>query len=180
MPFDTKYAFTASARRTESAWLYASLPTESACPMAITTSRLMPFILFARSSSFDLPSGLITDLSKSNSTSAAKVIFSATGFGLAASGAGFGAGAGAGVEGAGAGIGAGAGAGAGASCVAHPAANASAPSQSHVFVFILSLPPCLNFWKSLLVSRVCKTLEGILPHPPTSVQTDQGFWQQRA
>src|SRR3954470_3599476 len=96
MPLDTKYAFTASARRTESAWLYASLPTESACPMAITTSRLMPFILFARSSSFDLPSGLITDLSKSNSTSAAKVIFSATGLGLAASGAGFGAAAGGG------------------------------------------------------------------------------------
>src|SRR4051812_5767272 len=152
---------------------------ESACPMAITTSRLIPFILFARSSSFDLPSGLITDLSKSNSTSAAKVIFSATGFGLAASGAGFGA-AGAGVEGAGAGIGAGAGAGAGASCVAHPAANASAPSQSHVFVFILSLPPCLKLLKNVLVSRVCKTLEGILPHPPSSVQTDQGFRQQCA
>src|SRR3954469_10189041 len=146
MPFDTKYAFTASDRRTESAWLYASLPTESACPMAITTSRLMPFILFARSSSFDLPSGLITDLSKSNSTSAAKVIFSATGLGLAASGAGFGAGAG--VEGAGAGTGAGAGAGAGASWVAHPAANASAPSQSHVLVFIFSLPPCLKLVKT--------------------------------
>jgi hypothetical protein len=34
------------------------------------------------SSSFDLPSGLITALSKSNSTSAAKVTFSATGFGF--------------------------------------------------------------------------------------------------
>src|SRR5262245_2795127 len=99
--------------------------------MAITTSRLMPFILFDRSSSFDLPSGLITDLSKSNSTSAAKVIFSATGFGLV-SAAGFGA-SGAGLAGAGAGagagVGAGAGAGAGASCVAQPAANASASSQ---------------------------------------------------
>src|SRR5687767_8730022 len=102
---------------------------ESACPTAITTSRLMPFTLLARSSSFDLPSGLITDLSKSNSTSAAKVIFSATGLGFASGlasgfgggGAGLGSGFGAGV-----GIGWGLGVGFGSSVVAQAAANATA------------------------------------------------------
>src|SRR5687767_6697521 len=111
--------------------------------MAITTSRLMLRILLARSSSFERPSGLITDLSKSNSTSAAKVIFSATGFGLAASG--FGAGAGAGVAaGAGAGVGAGAGAGAGASCVAQPAAKTSASNEIEIILFIVMSLPLLS------------------------------------
>src|SRR5687768_13746611 len=87
---------------------------ESAWPMAITTSRLMPLTLPARSSSFERPSGLITDLSKSNSTSAAKVTFSATGLGFASGfGAGFGSGFGAGGGGGGAGFGWGAGVGAG-------------------------------------------------------------------
>src|SRR6185436_891910 len=83
MPFDTRYALTASARRTDSFWLYTSEPIESVWPIAITTSRLTSFTLPARSSSFDLPSGLMVALSKSNSTSAANVIFSATGFGFA-------------------------------------------------------------------------------------------------
>src|SRR4249920_333184 len=147
--------------------------------MAITTSRLMPFNLFDRSSSFDLPSGLITDLSKSNSTSAAKVTFSATGLGLAGSGAGLAAGAGAGFAGAGAGagVGAGAGAGAGASCVAQPAANATAANHSQKFRF-MSFPPSLSEY--FFGSRVCMILEGILPYPPTSVQNGQCFRQQRA
>src|SRR5688500_4963212 len=121
--------------------------------MAITTSRLMPRTLFDTSSSFDLPSGLITDLSKSKNTSAANVIFSATGlgfsgagFGFSGSGAGFGAGGGAGF---GAGGGAGLGSGFGGS-VAHPAANASATRSSQTFFIIF--PPLFGktFWiKSL-------------------------------
>src|SRR5712671_1801703 len=107
--------------------------------MAITTSRLMPRTLAARSSSFDLPSGLITDLSKSNSTSAAKVTFSATGFGFG--GAGFtsctGVGAGAG---AGAGFGSGAGAGFAASSVAQPAANVTTTSISFLIIVLSRLP----------------------------------------
>src|SRR5262245_37232442 len=114
---------------------------ESVWPMAMTTSRFMPFILLVRSSSLALPSGLIAALSKSNSTSAAKVTFSATGFGLAASGAGFGA---AGAAGAGAGVGAGAGAGAGASCVAQPTTKANAADHSQNVLFISSLPLVLN------------------------------------
>src|SRR5438874_12371631 len=130
--------------------------------MAITTSRLTPFTLLERSSSFDLPSGLITDLSKSKRTSAANVTFSATGFGAglgsgfgSALGAGFGSGAGAG-----AGFGgSGAGAGFGASCVAQLAARnaAAAKSQSS---FIILVSPVLE---NRLLSRPCKTGEGILP-----------------
>src|SRR4029079_5435062 len=144
MPFETRYALTDSARRTESFWLYASLPIESAWPLAIPTSRWPPRILLDRSSSFDLPSGFTTDLSKSNSTSAANVTFSATGFGFAGSGAGFGAGftsgTGAGVgAGAGAGFGAGSGAGFGASCwVAQPAAKAAAKKSAQAFFIIVS------------------------------------------
>src|SRR5688500_52111 len=121
--------------------------------MAITTSRLMPRTLFDTSSSFDLPSGLITDLSKSKNTSAANVIFSATGFGFSGagfgfsgSGAGFGAGGGAGF---GAGGGAGLGSGFGGS-VAHPAASASATRSSHSFLIIVPSAVRIFFWiKSL-------------------------------
>src|SRR5688572_9628583 len=132
--------------------------------MAITTSRLMPRTLLAMSSSFDLPSGLITALSKSNSTSAAKVTFSATGLGFSGAGLGFsGAGAGAGA-GFGAGGGAGLGSGFGGS-VAHPAANASATRSNQTFLIIF--PPLFKiFW----LSTVCVTLEGILPYLPASVQ----------
>src|SRR5687768_8729972 len=137
--------------------------------MAITTSRLMPRTLFDTSSSFDLPSGLITDLSKSKNTSAANVIFSATGlgfsgagFGFSGSGAGFGAGGGAGF---GAGGGAGLGSGFGGS-VAHPAASASATRSSQTFFIIF--PP---LFERLFGSRVCGTLEGILPYLPAGVQS---------
>src|SRR5688572_22901161 len=76
----------------------------------MTTSRLIRLILSARSSSLLFASGLITDLSKSNSASAAIVTFSATGFGAGFAGAGLGAGAGPGLGG-GATNGAGGGAG---------------------------------------------------------------------
>src|SRR2546427_1753828 len=59
----------------------------------MTTSRLMPLTLEARSSSLALPSGFRTDLSKSKKASAEKVTLEAT--------AGAGAGAGAGAAGAG-------------------------------------------------------------------------------
>src|SRR5215204_2028273 len=95
------------------------------------------------SSSFDLPSGLTTALSKSNRTSAAKVTFSATGLGFSGSGLGFSTG-GAGC-GAGAGLGAGGGAGLGSGfggSVAHPAENASATRSIHTF-FIILIPAVL-------------------------------------
>src|SRR6185295_3216341 len=162
MPFDTRYAFTDSARRTDRRWLYASEPIESAWPIAITTSRLTPFALPARSSSFERPSGLITDLSKSNSTSAAKVIFSATGFGfsgagLGAAGGGAGLGSGFGAD-AGVGTGSGLASGFGASVVAQAAANATATSIANRFLVIRS-----RLLFVLEKSRVCVTLEGILP-----------------
>src|SRR6202008_1123085 len=132
--------------------------------------------LFEMSASFDLPSGLITALSKSNSTSAANVTFSATGCGFSGAGFGFsgaraGAGAGAG-GGGGAGFGAGGGAGFGSGfggSVAHPAANASAIRSSQTLLIIF--PPVR---KSFRESRVCVTLEGILPYLPTSVQAVRG------
>src|ERR1700716_3138441 len=133
MPFDTRYALTASARRTESFWLYSSEPISSAWPIAITTSRLIVFTLAARSSSLALPAGLRSALSKSKFTSAAKVTFSATGLGFGSGlGSGFGSGLGAGV-----GAGAGAGAGAGGSCVAHPAAKTAATTRIQRFLIIL-------------------------------------------
>src|SRR5687768_14601496 len=108
--------------------------------MPITTSRLMPRTLFEMSSSFDLPSGLITALSKSNSTSAAKVTFSATGLGF--SGSGLGASArGLTGSGGGAGFGAGGGAGFGSGLdgsVAQPAASASATMSIHTLLIIES------------------------------------------
>src|SRR5918992_276874 len=145
--------------------------------MAITTSRLMPRTLFEMSSSLDLPSGLITALSKSKSTSAAKVTFSATGFGFSGSGLGFsGAGGGAGFgSGGGAGFGAGGGAGLGSGfggSVAHPAAKASATRSNHIFFIIFS-----PLFKIFFVSRVCVTLEGILPYLPTGVQAGGGVLQ---
>src|SRR5687768_18000876 len=106
--------------------------------MPITTSRLMPRTLFEMSSSFDLPSGLITDLSKSNSTSAAKVTFSATGLGFSGAGLGFSSAARGFIgSGGGAGFGAGGGAGFGSGLdgsVAQPAANASATRSHHTFL----------------------------------------------
>src|ERR1700694_930051 len=66
----------------------------------MTVSRFMPLILLTRSSSLAAPSGLIVDLSKSNSASADSVIFSVTGVGRGA-GAGGAGGVGAGVGAAG-------------------------------------------------------------------------------
>src|SRR2546421_465365 len=106
----------------------------------------MPLTLLERSSSFALPSGFTTDLSKSNSTSAAKVTFSATGFGFGGS-AGFTTGVGAGAgAGAGAGFGSGGG-GFGGSCVAQPAAKVSATASSQAF-FVM-FPPIFikkSYW----------------------------------
>src|SRR5262245_15562455 len=148
--------------------------------MAITTSRLMPFTLLARSSSFERPSGLITDLSKSNSTSAAKVTFSATGLGLAsglASGfGGGGAGLGSGFGGTGVGTGSGLGAGLGSSVVAQAAAKATATSTRNRFLVMFSLLSFFNFGES----RVCVTLEGILPQLPALLQTGKGGRLQAA
>src|SRR5262245_62472424 len=91
----------ASARRTDSFWLYSALPIGSVWPIAMITSRATPFSLLTRSSSFALPSGFSTALSKSNSTSAAKVTFSVTGFGGTTGGGGGGGGAAAGFGGGG-------------------------------------------------------------------------------
>src|SRR5437879_7542540 len=82
----------------------------SACPTAMTTSRLTSRSLVTRSSSLDLASGRITYRSKSKLTVDAVVTFSA--FGTAFGGAGGGGGGGA--CGAGAGGGGGAGSGVGA------------------------------------------------------------------
>src|SRR2546422_3997218 len=89
----------------------------SACPTAMTTSRLTSRSLPTRSSSFDLASGRITYRSKSKLTVDAVVTFS--GFGPGFGGAG-GGGGGGGACGAGAGGGAG-----GGSRVAAQPANAS-------------------------------------------------------
>src|SRR5437879_13862707 len=89
----------------------------SACPTAMTTSRLTLRSLPTRSSSFDLASGRITYRSKSKLTVDAVVTFS--GFGAGFDGGG-GGGGGGGACGAGAGGGAGAGSG-----VAGQPANAS-------------------------------------------------------
>src|SRR5688572_31134494 len=104
---------------------------ESAWPMAITTSRLTPLALFEMSSSFDLPSGLITALSKSNSTSAAKVTFSATGLGFSGAGLGFsGSGARGLGSGGGGGLGAGTGAGGGAGGASGFGGSVAQPARS--------------------------------------------------
>src|SRR3989454_6530420 len=104
----------------------------SACPTAMTTSRLTVRSLPTRSSSFDLASGRITYRSKSKLTVDAVVTFS--GFG-----AGFGGGGGGGGGGA-CGAGAGGGAGAGSGVAAQPA-NASrtiADSAVLSLLFMLS------------------------------------------
>src|SRR5258706_10464752 len=170
MFFETRYFFTDSARRTESFWLYSSGPTGSAGPMAITPSRLTPPSLAARSSSLPRASGLMSDLSKSNSTSAAKVTFSATGLG-----SGFGASTARGLNvGSGAGAGAGAGGGGlGASCVAQAAkkkARASGGSQRLEFIFVL---PSKTFFGSMLLDR-------ILPQLQTAFQALEQWIGQRA
>src|SRR5438552_15458212 len=104
--------------------------------MAMTTSRLTPRTLLARSSGFSLPSGLTTAWSKSNPTVAAKVTFSAAGFGFGAGGGGAGL-----TSGAGAGGGAGGGAGFGGSCVADPAANAHATGGRQLSLITLHPVP---------------------------------------
>src|SRR5512145_504695 len=88
MPLLTTYALTASARRTDSFWLYSFEPTLSVWPMAMITSSATVLSLPTKSSSLALPSGFRTALSKSKKTSAAKVTFSVTGFG-GGGGAGF-------------------------------------------------------------------------------------------
>src|SRR5690242_12619725 len=128
----------------------------------------MPRTFAARSSSFALPSGFTTDLSKSKRTSAAKVTFSATGFGFGAGSGGFGAGAGAGA-GVGAGCGSGLGAGFGGSCVAQ-AASARAATKANALDFIP--PPVL--------SMACESAERILPEGHTSVQAREGIRLQLA
>src|SRR3990172_8318401 len=100
----TRYALMASARRTDSLWLYPELPIGSVWPIAMITSSVVPPSLPTRSSIRALPAGFSTDLSKSNSTSAANVTFSVTGLG---------AGLAAGLTGAGAGAAGGGGAAAG-------------------------------------------------------------------
>src|SRR6266704_5162406 len=105
----------------------------SACPTAMTTSRLTSRSLPTRSSSLDLASGRITYRSKSKLTVDAVVTFS--GFGAGFDGAG-GGGGGGGACGAGAGGGAGAGSGG----AAQPA-NASrtiADSAALSLLFMLS------------------------------------------
>src|SRR5688572_25776039 len=142
--------------------------------MAITTSRFTPLALLEMSSSFERPSGLMVALSKSKSTSAAKVTFSATGFGfsgsgLGFSGSGFGAGGGAGFTGGGGGgVGAGGGAGLGSGfggSVAQPAANASAATS--IRSFFIFVPPLLE---KLFGSGICVSSEQILPHPRLAFQ----------
>src|ERR671936_1964639 len=108
----------------------------------MTTSRLIPRTFEERSSSFALPSGFTTDLSKSKSTSAANVTFSATGFGFG-SGLGSGFGSGFGGGGGGAGLGAGAGSGLGGSCVAQPTASATTAASIQAF-FIVPPPLVIN------------------------------------
>src|SRR3954468_15421169 len=142
--------------------------------MAITTSRLMPRILPERSSSFALPSGLTTDLSKSKSTSAAKVTFSATGLGFGGSGFGSGFRAGCGA-GAGAGGGAGGGAGFGSS-VAQATASAVKATRTHALFLIL--PP--GAIKNRLLSMACERAERILPQGHAGVQAREGAVLQRA
>src|SRR2546422_6639974 len=104
----------------------------SACPTAMTTSRLTSRSLLTRSSSFDLASGRITYRSKSKLTVDAVVTFS--GFG-----AGFGGGGGGGGGGA-CGAGAGGGAGAGSGVAAQPAnaSRAIADSAGLSLLFMLS------------------------------------------
>src|SRR3989441_1380858 len=106
----------------------------SACPTAMTTSRLTLRSFPTRSSSFDLASGRITYRSKSKLTVDAVVTFSGLGAGAAgAGGGGFG-------NAWGAGAGAGGGSGAGSGVAAQPA-NASrtiADSAVLSLLFMLS------------------------------------------
>src|SRR2546426_10534241 len=99
----------------------------SACPTAMTTSRLTSRSLPTRSSSFDLASGRITYRSKSKLTVDAVVTFS--GFGAGFGGAG-GGGGGGGALGAGAGGGAGGGSGAAAQPAKPSRTSADGPVRS--------------------------------------------------
>src|SRR5437016_9279094 len=103
----------------------------SACPTAMTTSRLTSRSLPTRSSSFDLASGRITYRSKSKLTVDAVVTFS--GFGAAFGGAGGGGGGGGAC-----GAGAGAGAGAGSGVDAQPAKASRAITDSAVLSLLRS------------------------------------------
>src|SRR2546425_414451 len=107
----------------------------SACPTAMTTSRLTLRSFPTRSSSFDLASGRITYRSKSKLTVDAVVTFSGLGAGAAGAGGG-----GFGNAWGGAGAGAGGGSGAGSGVAAQPA-NASrtiADSAVLSLLFMLS------------------------------------------
>src|SRR5688500_7017663 len=152
--------------------------------MAITTSRFTPLALLEMSSSFERPSGLMVALSKSKSTSAAKVTFSATGFafsgsGLGFSGSGFGAGGGAGFTGGGGGgVGAGGGAGLGSGfggSVAQPAAKAAAMKSIHTF--FIFVPPRWRLLEKLFASGICVSRKQILPHPRGPFQAGRGVLQ---
>src|SRR5437867_5915708 len=103
----------------------------SACPTAMTTSRLTSRSFVTRSSSLDLASGRITYRSKSKFTVDAVVIFS--GFG-----AGFGGGGGGGGGACGAGAGGGAGAGSGVAAQPANASRTIADSAVLSLLFMLS------------------------------------------
>src|SRR6266496_250664 len=103
----------------------------SACPTAMTTSRLTSRSFVTRSSSFDLASGRITYRSKSKLTVDAVVTFS--GFG-----AGFGGGGGGGGKGLGAGAGGGGGAGSGVAAQPANASRTIADSAMLSLLFMLS------------------------------------------
>src|SRR3989442_12917156 len=128
----------------------------SACPTAMTTSRLTLRSFPTRSSSFDLASGRITYRSKSKLTVDAVVTFSGLGAGAAgAGGGGFG-------NAWGAGAGAGGGSGAGSGVAAQPA-NASrtiAHSALLSLLFLLSsrrliiVPQLVHLWYPPLNSPI--------------------------
>src|SRR6266581_9383702 len=99
----------------------------SACPTAMTTSRLTSRSLPTRSSSLDLASGRITYRSKSKLTVDAVVTFS--GFGAGFGGAGGGA----------CGAGAGGGAGAGSGVAAQPANASKTIADSAVLSLLFML-----------------------------------------
>src|SRR3989442_9808992 len=111
----------------------------SACPTAMTTSRLTSRSLPTRSSSFDLASGRITYRSKSKLTVDAVVTFS--GFGAGFGGAGGGGGGGGGACGAGAGGGGGAGSGR----ARQPAdAGRTNPPNPVLSLFVVLFPPTVG------------------------------------
>src|SRR6266704_3089076 len=121
----------------------------SACPTAMTTSRLTSRRFVTRSSSFDLASGRITYRSKSKLTVDAVVTFS--GFG-----AGFGGGGGGGGGACGAGAGGGVGAGSGVAAQPANASRTIADSAVLSLLFMLSSRR-LRLEQLGYVSEACKT-----------------------